>query len=147
MTNTGIVMSVEGENALIKVTRKSACSSCEGRQACEGSLVGDCMKTAEVTTIAKNPINAKVGDVVEFTSSTSMTLGIAATVFLLPLIVGFLSYYFSAVLINSTIYPYIISLAFFIASFFALFFGIDRMLKGKIKTTVTKILEDEKMTI
>ena len=142
MTNTGTVISTEGENALIKVVRKSACAGCEGRQACEGSLVGDCMKSAEVTVLAKNSIGAKVGDNVEFSSSTPLTLGIAAAVFLLPLAVGFMSYFIADMLIESVLYPYLVSLVLFGASFFGLFFGIDRALRGKIKTSVTKILQD-----
>ncbi len=143
MTNNGTVIALDGENALIKVKRISACDACEGKAACEGSLVGECAKSTEVTFLARNEAGAKVGDRVEFCSSTAMTLGIAVAVFILPLVVGFSSYFIAEKLCTGSVFaPYGVSLAFFALSFVCLFFGIDRYLKGKIKVRVTKILDE-----
>lgn len=70
VTGKGKVIAVDGGNALIRVIRKSACDACEGKAACEGSLVGECSKSVEVTVLAGNEIGAGVGDEVEYTSST-----------------------------------------------------------------------------
>ena len=60
MTGKGKVIAVEGKNALIRVIRKSACDACEGKAACEGSLIGECSKSAEVTVLAGNAVRGVV---------------------------------------------------------------------------------------
>ncbi len=144
MTGKGKVIAVEGKNALIRVIRKSACDACEGKAACEGSLIGECSKSAEVTVLAGNAVGAEIGDEVEYTSSTAMTLGIAFTVFIVPLLVGFVSYFVTDALCGENlIMPYAVSFVLFVLSCLGLFFGIDRALRGKIKTNVSKILYSE----
>ena len=145
VTGKGKVIAVDGGNALIRVIRKSACDACEGKAACEGSLVGECSKSVEVTVLAGNEIGAGVGDEVEYTSSTAMTLGIAFTVFIIPLLVGFVSYFATDALCpeGDLFMPYAVSFLLFVLSCAGLFFGIDHALKGKIKTHVSKILNSE----
>lgn len=145
MTGKGKVIAVEGDNALIRVVRKSACDACEGKSACEGSLVGECSKNAEVTVLAANDAGAEIGDEVEYTSSTALTLGIAFAVFIVPLIVGLTSYFVAAAFCgrDNAVMPYVVSLVLFLLSCAGLFFGIDRALKGKIKVRVSRIINSE----
>lgn len=142
MKNIGTVVENNGENAVIKVKRISACDACEGKAACEGSLVGECAKSAEVFVTADNSIKAKVGDTVEFQSSTAMTLGIAFCVFILPLVAGFAAYFVAQSYFGDTSFvPYGISLAAFAVFFAGLFFGIDAKLKGKVNVKIARIID------
>lgn len=86
MLSEGTVLKTEGEYATIGVKRHTACDSCRAQ------CGGHCDKASTVETIVKNTLGAKVGDKVTLYSRTSMVMGFAMTVFMLPLVMAALGY-------------------------------------------------------
>lgn len=89
MTQTATVKRIiSTKRAEITVRRPSACghkcSDCTGCKTCVN---------AELTALAENALGAVPGDVVTVESSTAQVLGIAAVVYLVPLILFFALYF------------------------------------------------------
>ncbi len=79
MQQTAIVLETAKEIAVVCIEQKDACANCHA------TCVG-CRKTLQAK--AKNLVDAKVGDTVLLESHTGRILGIAACVFVLPLLLG-----------------------------------------------------------
>ena len=87
MESIGRVTETSGEIATVEVRRESACEGCH-KNAEGGCSVCTLMggeKNRVMRTTVRNPIGAKVGDVVRIESPSEKTLAWAALVFLLPL--------------------------------------------------------------
>ncbi len=83
------VISVSGNQAIIEVRRKTACGhDCDN---CHGCSSPD--ETIRVS--AFNECNAKNGDDVIITSSSKQILGLAALLYIMPLVLMFLGYILS----------------------------------------------------
>ena len=90
MTQNAVVTEVVGDRARIQVKRVSACAhDCER---CGGGC-GEMMKSAPVSVLAKNPLGAKPGDRVVVASDTGSILGVAALVYLFPILLFFIGYF------------------------------------------------------
>ncbi len=87
MISKGIVQKIiDDKHAEVCVTRQSACG--ENCASCSG-----CSKpTYKAVTIARNPINAQVGDIVNLKSETATVIKGAMYVYILPLVM-FLAFY------------------------------------------------------
>lgn len=106
MRETGIVQKVYDGYALIQTVRKTACG--ENCASCSGAC-----KLTRTQINAINEIGAKEGDVVEFEASTNQVLKSAFLVYILPLIVFFITYFIMAAVLKSNFAAYIISFAMF----------------------------------
>ncbi|MFI3115013.1 MAG: SoxR reducing system RseC family protein [Clostridia bacterium] len=93
MISKGIVQKIiDDKHAEVCVTRQSACG--ENCASCSG-----CAKpTYKAVTIARNPINAQVGDVVNLKSEDAIILKGAVYVYVLPLVLFFVFYAFACYL-------------------------------------------------
>ncbi len=140
MEQTGKVISTEEKIAVVEVVRNSACSSCHSKNSCAAGVLTGCGKSEKSILRANNLCNAKAGDTVRLTTSSILSLGVAFCVFILPIVIGFLSYFTINLLSASDSLPYIISVSFFIASFFGLFFGLDKYLSKKVNVNISEIL-------
>lgn len=85
---------VDSNRAEVVVRRQSACSHDCSR--CGGCSAG--ADVHEVSVVAENPLGAGVGDTVTVESSTGQVIGIAAVVYLLPILLFFGLYLVGAVL-------------------------------------------------
>ena len=81
MDRTGIVVNEMGDFSKVKLVRHTACGSCG---ACH---LGDDQK--DIHLIAKNAVDAHVGDMVEVSMPTGSVLSAAFIVYVLPLIAMF----------------------------------------------------------
>ena len=90
MTQTAVVTEVIGNKARVQVKRVSACA--HDCSKCSGGC-SEMMKSAPVSVLAKNHLNAKPGDKVIVASDTGSILGAAAMVYLLPIVLFFLGYF------------------------------------------------------
>ncbi len=142
MTTTGVVLLTDGEKADVRVFRKSPCASCEGCSggACHAELTLFEMPN-DVTVRAENPHGAHKGDVVELYSDNRFTLGVAAVLFLLPLVVSLsaaavISKFFgtSVAVLTATVG--------FILVFALLAFAADRLILRRQHTVIDKILKE-----
>lgn len=79
MTTLGKVKEINGNTATIEVFKESACTGkCEDCAGC---------KVSSVTAKAENKAKAKSGDIVEVYASTKKVMGLAVTVYLIPVII------------------------------------------------------------
>ena len=79
MTQTGVIREVLGNGfARVRITQRTACGhSCED---CGGCAAG----SRELTVEARNPLEARRGEIVTVSSQTRKVLGAAALVYVLP---------------------------------------------------------------
>lgn len=91
MTQNAVVTKLSGDGwAEIEVHRVSACG--HDCSQCGGGCA-ELTRTGPVTVLARNPVGARPGDRVVVESSSKSILGIAALVYLLPLVLFFTGYF------------------------------------------------------
>lgn len=96
MTQMATVLRLVGHNkAEVMVCRQSAC----GHHCASCGACGD-EGAAQVTVLAENQSGAEVGDRVRVESKSSQVLGIAAAVYLLPVVCLFAGYFVASNLLN-----------------------------------------------
>ena len=86
MTTTGEVREAAGEMAKVRIYRSGACG--ENCASCKG-----CAGRKPIEVWAKNEAGARPGDRVTVESASPRVLGLAALVYLLPLVTAVLGYF------------------------------------------------------
>lgn len=104
MKQTAIVKEVTGDTAILLVKRQTMCDGCHKESGC-----GGCAQMLEVSV--KNSLNASVGDTVTIQTPGATVIGVAALVFLLPLLLSFAAYGIAAMLTDQTLYRTLAALA------------------------------------
>ena len=84
MSRVGTVLEVRGEHALIEAARRGVCESCADQQSCAVDALGSSNHTENV--LARNPVAAGPGDVVEFDLAGHAELRISLLVWAVPLV-------------------------------------------------------------
>ncbi len=135
MKQTATVIEVCGDTATVEVKRQSACEGCKMSGACYS-----CGKT--VTATVKNKIGARPGDIVEVEAPSGTILTYALIVFVFPVAAALLSYYVSASILASELYPYLISLAAFLLSFVVIYIFANSRAAENNRMEITHILQD-----
>ena len=137
------VIDVNGNNAIVRVIRQSACDGCEG---CSESgkchseiMLSDNNKTYELSV--KNPIGANVGDSVEVQSCGNAVIAFAFVIFLLPIVLAVIAYMISDSMLNG-IYPIIISAATLIVTFAVLSLVSNIFVARFSKNVICKIIKE-----
>jgi len=118
MRQKAVVLETKGNTARVKVLRSTMCEGCEKRGngsscAC-GALVG---ANRVMICEADNPLCANPGDAVEVETDSSVVLGYAALVFVLPIVVFFLAYTAADMFTQSVYIPWIAGGLGFVLSF------------------------------
>ena len=114
MKTQGRILKIDGDFAIVGVTRHSACDTCRAK------CGGHCDKASTVETKVENTLNAKVGDTVELYSKTSAIIGASLLVFILPLVMAVIGYVFPLIFNASTLFSAILSFIFFVMTFFVI---------------------------
>jgi sigma-E factor negative regulatory protein RseC len=76
----GIVETIAGDRAVVRVSRSSSCATCESRAACK--IEDD----KELRVEVKNDLRAKAGDQVEISMSTPSLFKMGMLVYLFPVL-------------------------------------------------------------
>ena len=122
----GIIIEEKGEYATVKVGRHENCTAC-----------GACASARNVVIDASNPIGAKKGDRVRFTTKKENILTGAFMVFVFPLIFAALGAVFAFYCFDEYIAQF--SVLFFLISLF--FVKMYDTKKGKEMESKAKIIE------
>ncbi len=130
MKQTATVKEVAGETAILLVKRQTMCDGCHKESGC-----GGCSQIIEVRV--KNTLNAAVGDTVTIETPGATVIGVAALVFLLPLLLAFAAYGVATLLTDSTLYK---TLAALITP--ALAYAVIAVVVRKSKKTLTVEMVD-----
>lgn len=131
MTTYGKIKEIEGDIATVEVFKESACTGkCEDCAGC---------KISPVTAKAKNEIKANIGDIVEIYASSKKVMGLAFSVYVLPVLLLI----FSAVIfmaIESLIFKGIFVLLL-ISLYICFIIYENAKCKKSIANTVIKIIK------
>ncbi len=131
MRQKAVVLETNGCVAKIKVFRSTMCEGCskntEGKSCACGELLG---ANRVMIAEASNDIGAKVGETVEIETSTSVVLGYAALVFILPLAAFFILYSAAESLFALSYAPWIAGGSGFLLAFIPVIIA-ERMRRGK----------------
>ena len=118
MTQIATVKSVNGDTAIIEVSRKAMCDGCHNSNcgsSCPMSGIFSSGKT--MTTTAVNKIGAIPGDTVEIETEDREVLGAALFVFFLPLFIGGAFYFISSLLFDSSLIQTVFAIIGFLLPF------------------------------
>ncbi|MEG2857246.1 MAG: SoxR reducing system RseC family protein [Clostridia bacterium] len=131
MVQKARVTSVNSDGtATVEVKRTSACAhDCDDCEGCSTMI-----KAADIFIVAQNCAAARVGDSVEIESESGKVLGIAAALYLLPLLV-FIAVYLIASPLGTM--AYLIAGAAFIASFAP---AVICNRRAHVSYTITRVL-------
>ena len=144
METKATVISTEGEYAIVRADRKSACDGCHKQKDGGGcamcTILGD--KKA-LDTRAKNPVGAKPGDSVLLATESRRVIGYAALVFLLPLVLGMLFYQVGRLLSQVVLLHYLLMLAGFAGSFIFLWFYSKTVIASRCDVVIKAVLPSE----
>ena len=141
METKAIVISVDGEYAVVETDRKSACDGChqqkDGRGCAMCTLMGD--KTS-MQSRARNPLGAKPGDVVLLETPSARVLGYGALVFLMPLGLGLLFYFLGGLLSFGAAGQAVAAACGFVGTFVLLWLYSRHVIARRCDVTITRIL-------
>jgi positive regulator of sigma E activity len=143
MEQIGIVKEVRGETARVEVLRTAMCEGC-AKQTKNGSCVcGELLGAARTMTAeAANDARAAVGDRVRLETASSVVLGYAALVFLVPVAAAFLFYCAASAFSPLEWIPWIAAGTGFLLSMVAVY-AVDRSRrKDGPQIRITAILSD-----
>ena len=101
LTETGQVVTLDGEYALIDVQRKSGCQSCEVKSGCGTSVLSGLFNKRFAHVRAVNTVNASEGDTVELELNESALVYMTFWTYLFPIIFMFVVALFSVWLTNN----------------------------------------------
>lgn len=144
MRQKAVVLDTEQNIATIRVLRSSMCEGCAQRGSHASCACGELLGANRVMTAkALNEIGAQPGDDVEIETESSVVLGYAALVFLLPVAAFFLLYALADSLSASEYVPWIVAAAGFLCSFLPAIL-VDRKKHGKAPQIriVSRIVHD-----
>ncbi|MBQ4044510.1 MAG: SoxR reducing system RseC family protein [Clostridia bacterium] len=118
MRQKAIVLQTYGNRAKVRVLRSSMCEGCSKKEdggscACGALLGANRVMDAE----AENAVRAEIGDAVEIETESSVVLGYAALVFLLPVLLFFFGYTAAQGCSELTYIPWIVGAGCFLLSF------------------------------
>lgn len=132
MIETGKVIKLKGEKAVIRVDRKSGCEMCH--------MCAIKPKSPHIDITLKNGLNAKKGDTVEVEMADRVVIKSSFLVYTIPLITGFIGLLIGTVFSNM-LYQLIMFAGFLILGFTILIF-IDKLVKNnkKFVQKITRIV-------
>ena len=135
MTQTATVKSVNGDKAVIEVSRKAMCDGCHNSN-CGGScpMSGIFSSGKMMTTTAVNKIGAVAGDIVEIETEDKEVLGAALLIFLLPLVLGGLFYTVTSWISDSSLIQTVSAITGFLLPF-----PFMKLLDNKKRNSAPKI--------
>ncbi len=135
MKGTGVVVSLEGDKARVKVTSGDVCQGCAQREHCIGEKPHD----SEIIVI--NDFGARISDYIIFEANTGKVILSAVLVWILPILFMIVGYIISASFFTG-FWPIGVSFLFLAGSFLFLKLINTAVSGGKtFYPRVTKILD------
>ncbi|MBN1378080.1 MAG: SoxR reducing system RseC family protein [Gammaproteobacteria bacterium] len=85
------IIAIEGQYAIVKTQRRSACGACTAREGCGISILGMLMPNRFCSLRVLNPLEARVGDSVQIGIPENGLVKSALIIYALPLLFAVLS--------------------------------------------------------
>ena len=135
MVQKARVVSVNGDYAVVRVSRKTICEGCHNTDSSCSACFAFGDKNAECKAL--NTPGAKVGDTVTVKTESSHIIGYAALVFIAPIVVALAVYMLSEVL--GIGYPALWALGGFVLPFGLFCLILDRKIKKSPDTEIVSV--------
>lgn len=148
MLAQGKVIEKNENTVKVESNRTSACSSCHNCEA-KGFCHPEPMfaqQEQKVIIDAENAIGANVGDIVEVSSSTKKTLFVSVTVYLIPVILGVVSYICASMFYSETVCA-VVSVLVFCLSFFVSVKVMNLYVNKNLTVVAIRIVEESESQI
>lgn len=139
MREYGHVVSISEQAAVVAMRMSGECKKC-----------GLCMKSSdgkEVLLLAKNEVDASVGDIVEIEISPGKVIAAAFIVYMIPIIMTVVGFLIGSALVGGSEesgIPIGMAVIFLVASFFGVWMYDKRVRRKETReATVLRVVEDE----
>jgi len=144
MQQIGIVIETHGDVARVEVLRTAMCEGCAKREKGGSCACGELLGAGRVMTAeACNDAQARIGDRVALESATTVVLGYAALVFLLPIAAALLFYGAASLFNASAAICWAAAGAGLVLSFAAAWI-VDRRKRGTPQIHIVSVIRDQK---
>lgn len=144
MQTKGTVLSLKGNEALVRVFRESGCASCRNcpsSAACHAEFtLTDTPKAFEL--YAENTCGAKPGDTVEVYTANKLPLSLAFVTFVLPLVLTIAAYVLADVFWDGIV-PFLAAGGAFFVAFFCFAFVSNRLSHKFAVTYIRKVFPSD----
>ena len=135
MTQKARVISLDGDYAVVRVSRKTICEGCHNTDSSCSACFAFGDKNAECRAL--NLCGAQVGDTVTVKTESSRIIGYAALVFIAPIVIALAAYILSQQL--GSAYPTLMVLVGFLVPFGLFCYLIDRKIKKAPDTEIVSV--------
>lgn len=139
MTQKARVISLDGDYAVVRVSRKTICEGCHNTDSSCSACVAFGDKNAECRAL--NLCGAQVGDTVTVRTESSRIIGYAALVFIAPIVIALAAYMLSQRL--GSAYPALMALGGFLVPFGLFCYLLDRKIKKTPDTEIVSVDDKE----
>ncbi len=136
MKQVATVKEIQTDKALLLVKRQSMCEGCHKESSCSS-----CSQVLEIEV--DNTLFAEVGDTVEIETPGGSVIGVAALIFLLPLLLAFVAYFVIRLFSDETLYAIIAALAAPTLGYIGIAVGV-RKSKKTLAVSMSRIIEKHK---
>ena len=140
MKQKALVLSTEGNTAVIEVARVTACEGCHRFKNGEGCAVCslfDLKKTMKAEAL--NDIGAAADDTVEISTPSDTVLFYSAVVFILPLLIGIAAYFIAGIFLSGEGLLAAISAGAVLLTFVILHFTLDKRASAKKSIRIVSV--------
>lgn len=143
MKQKAIVLSTEGDSAVIEVARVTACEGCHKMKDGEGCVACSLFDLKKkMSADAVNEVGAKAGDIVEITTPSRTVALYSLLVFILPIIVGIALYFIAELFLSNEAVLALISVGGIALSFVIIHFTLDRIAAANKVIRIVSICKD-----
>ena len=135
MKETGKIIKLKGDKAVIRIDRKSACDKCR--------MCAIKPRSPHIDIALKNEAGAKTGDIVEVEMADHIVIKSSLFVYIIPLITAFVGLLIGLVF-DKAVYQLIMFAGFLLIGFVIVFF-VDKLVKNnkKYQQRITRIVLSE----
>ncbi|MBE6588660.1 MAG: hypothetical protein E7643_00650 [Ruminococcaceae bacterium] len=143
MQTKAIVTEVHDSYAIVVTERTSACDGCHKAEEGGCSVCSLMSSDRKMSARASNDIGARVGDHVAVESDTGRMLFYAALIFVLPLVLGILSWAIVATFTDSSTAQALGGFGGFLLCFLAVFLYSRSLKDRRCEIRITEILDSD----
>ncbi len=143
MKQKALVLSSDGDSAVIEVARVTACEGCHKMKEGEGCVACSLFDLKKkMSAEAVNEVGAKAGDVVEITTPSRIVAAYSVLVFILPIIVGIVLYFVAELFLSNEAVLALISVGGIALSFVIIHFTLDKIAAANKVIRIVSVCKD-----
>lgn len=143
MKQKALVLSTDGDSAVIEVARVTACEGCHKMKEGEGCVACSLFDLKKkMSAEAVNQVGAKAGDIVEITTPSRIVAAYSVLVFVLPIIVGIALYFIADLFLSNEAVLALISVGGIALTFVIIHFTLDKIAAANKVIRIVSVCKD-----